>query len=70
MREDIATERDALNRIRLERNLSVRELAEQIDLTEANVRRLLAASRVVVNDRTAYRIREFLKRQKRSGRAA
>lgn len=70
MRETIPTERDQLNLIRLTRDLTVRELAADIGITEANLRRLLNVTQVVVNDRTAYRIRQYLKRATNDQEAA
>lgn len=63
MRQHAFEELAALNRIRLERNLSFRELGAQIGLPERTVFRLLSADSPRLYDRTLFRIRRYLNSQ-------
>lgn len=55
----------ALNRIRLEENLSYYELGLRCRLPEPTIRRILQAAEPQVYDRTLYRIRAYLAQRRK-----
>ena len=54
-----------LNRFRLERNLTYRELAALVGVKPKNLHRLLNSVNPVMHDRTLHQIRAFLDRVRR-----
>lgn len=65
MNVDLTKDVVALRRLRLERDLPYRALADAIGMTTRNLHRLLT-ERPMANERTAFRVRAYLKR---AGRA-